>query len=46
MKIEDYIISVPDFPKPGILFRDVTGVLGNPARLCSLGNERIAHPQS
>ena len=29
MKIEDYIISVPNFPKPGILFRDVTGVLGN-----------------
>ena len=28
-KIEDYIISVPDFPKPGILFRDVTGILGN-----------------
>lgn len=33
MKIEDYIISVPDFPKPGILFRDVTGVLGNPDAL-------------
>lgn len=27
MKIEDYIASVPDFPKPGILFRDVTGIL-------------------
>jgi adenine phosphoribosyltransferase len=26
-KIEDYIISVPDFPKPGILFRDITGIL-------------------
>lgn len=26
-KIEDYIVSVPDFPKPGILFRDVTGIL-------------------
>ena len=29
MKIEDYIISVPDFPKPGVLFRDITGILGN-----------------
>ena len=29
MKIEDYIISGPDFPKPGILFRDITGILGN-----------------
>ena len=28
-QIEDYIISVPDFPKPGILFRDVTGILGD-----------------
>ena len=26
-KIEDYIITIPDFPKPGIMFRDVTGVL-------------------
>ena len=29
-KIEDYVISIPDFPKPGILFRDVTGVIGDP----------------
>lgn len=29
-QIEDYIISVPDFPKPGILFRDITGILDNP----------------
>ena len=28
-KVEDYVISIPDFPKPGILFRDVTGVLGS-----------------
>lgn len=26
-KLEDFIYSIPDFPKPGILFRDVTGVL-------------------
>lgn len=25
-KVEDYIISIPDFPKKGIIFRDVTGV--------------------
>ncbi len=29
-KLEDYVISIPDFPKPGILFRDVTGVIGDP----------------
>ncbi len=28
-QIEDYIISVPDFPQPGILFRDVTGLLSD-----------------
>ncbi len=27
IKIEDYIASVPDFPKKGILFRDVTSAL-------------------
>lgn len=26
-KVEDYIISIPDFPKEGIIFRDVTSVL-------------------
>ena len=25
--IEDYIITIPDFPEPGIMFRDITGVL-------------------
>ncbi len=25
--LESYIRSIPDFPKPGILFRDVTGIL-------------------
>lgn len=27
--LEDYIIAIPDYPKPGILFRDITGILGN-----------------
>lgn len=26
-KLEDYVISIPDFPEPGIIFRDVTGIL-------------------
>lgn len=29
--LTDYIRDVPDFPKPGILFRDITPLLGNPA---------------
>lgn len=32
-KLEDYVHSIPDFPKPGILFRDITGVLADPAGL-------------
>ena len=27
--IEDYITSIPDFPEPGIIFRDITTVLGD-----------------
>ena len=28
-KIADYIRSIPDFPKPGILFRDITSLIEN-----------------
>ena len=28
-KVEDYIVNIPDFPEPGIMFRDVTGVLND-----------------
>ena len=26
-KIEDYVRSIPDFPEPGIIFRDITSIL-------------------
>ena len=26
-KVEDYVRTIPDFPEPGIIFRDVTSVL-------------------
>lgn len=29
-EMDKYIISIPDFPKEGIIFRDITSVLGNP----------------
>jgi adenine phosphoribosyltransferase len=29
LSIESYIRTVPDYPRPGILFRDVTGLLEN-----------------
>lgn len=25
--VEDYIVTIPDFPEPGIMFRDITSVL-------------------
>jgi adenine phosphoribosyltransferase len=31
LNLADYIRSIPDFPKPGILFRDITPLLANPA---------------
>lgn len=31
LNLIDYIREIPDFPKPGILFRDVTPLLSNPA---------------
>ncbi|MCH3961304.1 MAG: adenine phosphoribosyltransferase [Solobacterium sp.] len=31
LNLEDYIASIPDFPSKGILFRDVTPMLNDPA---------------
>ena len=32
-KLEDCVISIPDFPESGIIFRDVTGILRDPEGL-------------
>ncbi|MDD6207044.1 MAG: adenine phosphoribosyltransferase [Clostridiales bacterium] len=29
-KVEEYVRSIPDFPEPGIIFRDVTSVIKDP----------------
>ncbi len=29
-KIEEYVRSIPDFPEPGVIFRDVTSILQDP----------------
>ncbi|MGX8687776.1 MAG: adenine phosphoribosyltransferase, partial [bacterium] len=26
-ELKDYVLTIPDFPKPGIMFRDMTSVL-------------------
>ena len=28
--LRDSVRSIPDYPKPGIVFRDITTLLGNP----------------
>jgi len=33
MDLEQYIRDVPDFPKPGIVFKDITPLLADPAAL-------------
>lgn len=32
-KIEEYVRSIPDFPEPGIIFRDITSILQDPEGL-------------
>ena len=34
LNLADYIRAIPNFPKPGILFRDVTPLLAAPAAFC------------
>jgi len=41
--LKNLIRDVPDFPKPGILFRDITPLLANPAGL-ALSIELLANP--
>lgn len=43
MKLQDYIRSIPDFPKKGILFRDITTLLNNKEGLKKVINE-LAKP--
>ena len=42
-ELSRYIRDVPDFPKPGILFRDITPLLQNPEAL-SEAIEAMARP--
>jgi adenine phosphoribosyltransferase len=33
--LRDWIRDIPDFPKPGIIFKDITPLLSNPAAFCA-----------
>jgi adenine phosphoribosyltransferase len=43
MKLEDAIRSIPDYPKPGIIFRDITTLLGD-ARAFRRAVDELVHP--
>jgi adenine phosphoribosyltransferase len=43
LDLESLIKDVPDYPKPGIVFKDITPLLANPAGL-AMSVERMANP--
>lgn len=43
--LKDFIASHPDFPKPGILFRDISPLLAHPESLRYAGFELARHAQ-
>lgn len=43
MNLKDYIRSIADFPKPGIMFRDITPMLKSPKAMVEV-IERLAEP--
>ncbi len=46
IKIQSLLRDVPDFPKPGILFKDITPLLANPVARKQVVNEIAAHYKS
>lgn len=43
MDLKDAIRTVPDYPKPGVMFRDITTLLGNP-RALRMAIDRLVEP--
>lgn len=43
LDLKQHIRSIPDFPKPGILFRDITTLLANPAAFRAVIDRFAAH---
>jgi adenine phosphoribosyltransferase len=43
MELAKYIRAIPDFPKPGILFRDITPLLSTPAAFREAINQIASH---
>ena len=45
MNLKEYIRDVPDFPKPGIIFKDISPLLKNPKAL-SYSIDKLIEPFS
>jgi adenine phosphoribosyltransferase len=43
IRLEDHIRDIPDFPKPGIVFKDITPLLANPAAFGAAIDRFAAH---
>jgi adenine phosphoribosyltransferase len=43
LQIKSLIVDVPDFPKPGIVFKDITPVLANPAAFKAVIEQLAEH---
>ena len=43
VSLADYIHAVPDFPKPGILFRDISPLLASPVAFSSAVDQLATH---
>jgi adenine phosphoribosyltransferase len=43
LEIKQLIVDVPDFPKPGIVFKDITPVLAHPAAFKSVVDQLAEH---
>lgn len=41
--LKDHIRNIPDFPKPGIIFRDITTALKKPEIFCQIIDELYQH---
>lgn len=46
MNLKNLIRDVPDFPKPGILFRDISPLLKNPEALAIIAQQMVANVDS
>ena len=46
LNLEDYVSSIPDFPKEGILFRDVTSIIQDGEAFRETINQLVAFAKS